>query len=170
MPKGMFFFFFGVFVLFCLLEVFLFCSPKALALNPLFSSCSSFVFFCFPFQNSNFSLDFCPSTLYFGKHDFFGGGLVQSLLFLPFPFLMFASVFQTNFPNMPFFKPNLFNVYLFIILLLLFLLLLLLFLFSCLMFFSLLFLSRFCFWHVFLIFLFCFLFGFRTMKQSSLQF
>ena len=58
-----------------------------------------------PFKIPSFLFPFCPSTPS-GKHSFLGGCSVFVFLYV-FLFLMFVSVFQTNFPNMPFFKPNL---------------------------------------------------------------
>ena len=113
--------------------------------------------FCPPFQIPSFLFPVCPATP-FGKTFL---GFVLSL-FLPFPFLMFASVFQTNFPNIPFSNPICSNFWLVVFLLLL---LFLLFLFSCVMFlfsFFMLVLSLVCF----PFFLFCFLFYFQIMKKN----
>ena len=86
---------------------FLFYVPQ----RPVFKSLLFFLFcflfwfsFCLPFQNSIFFFAFCPSTP-FGTILIFGVSL--SFFFLPFPFLMFAWFFQTNFPNIPFLKPKL---------------------------------------------------------------
>ena len=82
---------------------FYFCSPKGLSLKSFFSSYSVF-FFGFPFSRSYFSLLFVHQPL-FRKHYYFG--FLSFFFFLPFPFQMFACFFETNFPNIPFFKPRL---------------------------------------------------------------
>ena len=63
-----------------------------------------FLAFVFPFKTPFYPFAFWPSapfwkTLIFLVSFFF--------FFLPFPFLMFACFFQTNFPNIPFLKSNL---------------------------------------------------------------
>ena len=69
-----------------------------------------FFLFCFFFLLSSlsklhlFTLPFVHHPL-FGEH-YFGGSL---LYVFPFPLLMFASVFETNVPNLPFLKPKLFS-------------------------------------------------------------
>ena len=87
------------------LEVFcLFCSHKRPVLNCLFSS--YFVFcFCLPFQKSIFFFAFCPSTPF--RKDSLWGFFCFSFACL---FLMFACLFETNFPNIPFFKPKLLSL------------------------------------------------------------
>ena len=94
-----------------ILEVFfLFCSPNrpVFKVLPFFPFCFFFPF-CLPFQNSVFSLLFVHQPLF----GFFGGAILF-LFFLPFPFLMFACLFQTNFPNISFLKPKLLSCWLFI--------------------------------------------------------
>ena len=134
MQKGVFLFvflLFGGFVFFCvfffcleknpkgyfpaILEFFfLFCVPK----RPVFKILLFFLFcflfwfsFCLPFQNSIFFFAFCPSTPFWKTLIFW---VSLSFFFLPFPFLMFACFFQTNFPNIPFLKPKLLSFWLFI--------------------------------------------------------
>ena len=92
-------------------------SPQRLVFKILlfFLFCFLFWFsFCLPFQNSIFFSAFCPSTPFWKALIFL---VSLSFFFLPFPFLMFACFFQTNFPNIPFLKPKLLSflvVYLFI--------------------------------------------------------
>ena len=84
------------------LEVFcLFCSHKRPALKCFISSYFVF-FFAFVFLfNNPFLYFFCASTTFWKTLMF----LVSFFFFfLPFPFLMFACFFQTNFPNIPFFE------------------------------------------------------------------
>ena len=166
MQKGVFlghFFGFGVFFLrFCafvwfkiaqngyfpaFLEGFcLFCSYKRPVLKCFFSS-YFFCCFCLPFQKSMFFFAFCPATPFY-KRLFVG---FRFLLFcLPFPFLRFVCLFDTNFPNILFLKPNLLSF-----LAVSFFLLLFLFLFSLCMF------QPFCFyvgfvWGVVFVLCFCF--------------
>ena len=98
-----------------ILEVFcLFCSPKGLSLKSFFSSYSVFFSgfpFVFPFKTPFYPFAFWPSAP-FSKTLIFLVSL--SFFFLPFPFLMFACFFQTNFPNIPFLKPKLLSFWLFI--------------------------------------------------------
>ena len=125
MHKGVFWsvsWFFGVFfsqcfvLLFCKearkgyflanLEVF-YCSPKRPVFRILLFFLLCFlIWFSFfhPFQNSIFSLVFLHQPL-FGKHLYFG--FLLFFFFLPFHFLMFACFFETNFPNIPFWRPTL---------------------------------------------------------------
>ena len=63
--------------------------------------------FVFPFRNP-FFFAFCPSTP-FRKHYYFG--FLLFFLFLPFPFLMFACFFETNFPYIPFSNPGCFPLF-----------------------------------------------------------
>ena len=114
-----------------------------------------------PFKNQEF-------LCFLSINPFLEKTLVGFLLFffcLPFPFLTFACLFETIFPNIPFLKPKFLS-------LLAFFLLLFLFLFSWCMF------QPFCFYVGFVlvfvlfcafVFFFCFscfLFGFRSMKKS----
>ena len=189
MQKGVFFrhfFGFGGFVF--LLSVFLcFCfvqnSPKWLFscifrgfLSLLFpqKACLKvvlFFLFCFilllsSLSKIHFLFAFYPSTPFYRRLFV---GFLFFFFCLPFPFLRFACLFDTNFPNIPFLKSNLLSflaVYLCI--------LLFLFLFSLCMF------QPFCFFIVmlalFLVFfvvLFCvlfvssFLFCFQSMKKKA---
>ena len=94
------------------LEVFcLFCSHKRPVLNCLCSSYFVFFAFVFPFKNPFSSLLFCPSTP-FWKRLFVG--FLLFFFCLPFPFLMFACLFETNFPNIPFLNPSGFHYWQFI--------------------------------------------------------
>ena len=85
----------------------LFVTPKGM-FSKSFSSSYSVIFPCFPcvfiFKSPSFSLLFVHQPL-FGKHSWVFWGF----RFLPFPLLMFDCLFETNFPNIPFFKPNLFS-------------------------------------------------------------
>ena len=129
---------------------FLSCVPK----RPVFKILLFFLFcflfwfsFCLPFPNS-ISL-FCPSAPFWKTFIFL---VSLSFFFLPFPFLMFAGFFQTNFLNIPFLKPKLLSFSLFMYFFCCFL-----FLFSC---------SSFClsalmlalFLECFILFLSCFCF------------
>ena len=71
----------------------------------------------------------------------------------PFPFLMFARLFETNFPNIPFLKPKLLSF--FCCFVFVFMMYVSAFLFQC----------WFCFWYC-LLFLSCFLFCFQSMKKT----
>ena len=80
-------------------------SPK----RPVFQIIIFFLFFpCFPFvflfQNSIIYL--CSLSINPFLEKIFVWFLL-SLFLLPFPFLMFASFFETNFSNIPFLKPTL---------------------------------------------------------------
>ena len=109
------FFCFSAFLCFCFvqnspkwlfpafLEVFcLFCSHITLVLNCFFSSYFVLFAFVFPYKNPYFSLLLVHQPL-FRKDSLWG--------FFCFPFaclfLMFACLFETNFPNIPFVKPKL---------------------------------------------------------------
>ena len=84
------------------LEVFcLFCSHRRPVLKCFFSSYFVFFFFCLPFQKSIFIFSFCPSTP-FNKTLFVG--FLLFFFCLSFLFLSFACLFDTNFPNIPFFE------------------------------------------------------------------
>ena len=90
------------------LEVFcLFCSHKRPVLNCLCSSYFAFFFFCFclPFQKSIFFFAFLSINPFLEK-TLCG---VSFVFLLPFPFLMFACLFETNFPNIPFLNPRCFH-------------------------------------------------------------
>ena len=81
------------------------CSSK----RPVFKSfCSShpffLVFLCLPFQNSIFFLGLLSINPFLESFLFLG---FFSLSVLAFPLLMFAGFFEINFPNIPWFKPNL---------------------------------------------------------------
>ena len=111
-------FFFSVFLCFCFekgpkrlfscnFRVFLFYSvpPTGLSLKSVFfSSYSVFLFFLSSLVKIHFSFPFCPSTP-FWEHSYLG--FLLFFFLLPFPFLMFACFFETNFPNIPFWKPKL---------------------------------------------------------------
>ena len=174
-----FVFFFSVFLWFCLfqiaqngyfpacLEVFcLFCSHKRPVLKCFFFSYLVFFCFCLPFQKSIFIFSFCPSTP-FNKRLFVG--FLLFFFCLSFPFLSFACLFDTNFPNIPFLKSNLLSVFgCFFFLLLLLLLLLLLFCFHCVCFS----LSVFCCYVGFVfgvLVLFCFVFLFFFLVLLSVS-
>ena len=98
-----------------ILEVFcLFCSPK----RPVFKILLFFLFcffsgfpFVFPFKTPFYPFAFWPSAPFWKTLIFL---VSLSFLFLPFPFLMFACFFQTNFPTIPFLKPKLLSFWLFI--------------------------------------------------------
>ena len=114
---GGLFFFFSVFLWFCFVPN----SPKWLfscifrgflsILFPQKACLKGFLFFlfcffcfCLPFQKSIFVFSFCPSTP-FNKTLFVG--FLLFFFCLSFPFLSFACLFDTNFPNIPFLKSNL---------------------------------------------------------------
>ena len=155
------------------LEVFcLFCSHKRPVLKCFFSSYFVFFCFCLPFQKFIFIFSFCPSTP-FNKRLFVG--FLLFFFCLSFPFLSFACLFDTNFPNIPFWNPICFRFCLF------------LFSSVVVVFFSLCMFQPFCFFVVMLalfwVFLFCFvlcfcfcssfLFCFQSLKKGcffSLQF
>ena len=82
------------------LEVFcLFCSHKRPALKCFISSYFVFFLLLSSFSTIHFYIFCCPSTTFWKTLMF----LVSFFFFfLPFPFLMFACFFQTNFPNIPF--------------------------------------------------------------------
>ena len=86
-----------------ILEVFcLFCSPKRFVLK-----CFFFLFcflLLFSLSKIHFSLLFVHQPL-FRKDSLWG--FLLFFFCLPFPFLMFACLFETNFPNIPFLKPKL---------------------------------------------------------------
>ena len=126
MQKGVFwhvFWFFGglvfcfsVFLCFCFVKKgpkgyfpaileFFFVPPTGLSLQSFFSSYSVFFSFCFPMQNSIVFFSFLSINLFIGKHYYFCFFLFFFLL--PFPLLMFACFIETDFPNIPFLKPNL---------------------------------------------------------------
>ena len=79
---------------------FCFVPPKGLSLKSVFSSYFLFFFLLSSLSKFHFSLLFV-------HQPFLEICLVVSFvfLFLPFPFLMFACLFETNFPNIPFLKP-----------------------------------------------------------------
>ena len=84
-----------------ILEVFcLFCSHKRPVLRCFFSSYFVFFCFCHPFQTSILSLCFLAISHFLENINIFW--FLSFFFFLPFPFLMFACFFQTNFPNIPF--------------------------------------------------------------------
>ena len=116
----------NVYFLACL-EVFcLFCSHKRPVLNCLFSSYFVFFAFVFPFKNPFSSSCFLSINPLLEKTLC---GISFVFLLLAFPFLMFACLFETNIPNIPFLKPKLLSL-----LAIYFFLLLFLFLFSWCMF------------------------------------
>ena len=85
----------AIFKVFCL-----FCSHKRPALKCFISSYFVFFLLLSFFSTIHFYIFCCPTT--FWKTLMF---LVSFFFFfLPFPFLMFACFFQTNFPNFPFFE------------------------------------------------------------------
>ena len=148
------------------LEVFcLFCSHKRPVLKCFFSSYFVFFAFVFLFKNPFLYFLFVHQPL-FNKRLFVG--FLLFFFCLSFPFLSFACLFDTNFPNIPFLKSNLLSF------LAVFFFPLLLFLFSLSMF------QPFCFFVVmsalFLVFLFCFflcfcfcssfLFCFQSLKKG----
>ena len=111
------FFFFSVFLWFCFVQnspkwlfscIFrgflsiLFPQKACLKVFVFFPFC--FFFFCLPFQETIFSLPFVHQPLFY-KRLFVG--FLFFFFCLPFPFLRFACLFDTNFPNIPFLKPNL---------------------------------------------------------------
>ena len=183
MQKGVFFhhffgfgglvFIFSVFLWFCLfqiaqngyfpafLEVFcLFCSHKRPVLEWFFSSCFVFFAFVFLFKNPFLYFLFVHQPL-FNKRLFVG--FVLFFFCLSFPFLSFACLFDTNFPNIPFFEIQfafVFGCFFF---------LLLLFLFSLCMFqpFCFLLLCWLLFFGVFVLFCFVFLFFFLVLLSVS---
>ena len=141
------------------LEVFcLFCSHKRPVLKCFFLPILFFLLLS-SLQKSIVLFAFCPSTPFY-KRLFVG--FLFFFFCLPFPFLRFACLFDTNLPNIPFLKPNSFSF------LAVSFFLLLLFLFSLCMF------QPFCFYVGFVYFfvLFCvlllssFLFCFQSMKQA----
>ena len=76
---------------------FFFVSPKGLSLKSLFSAYSVFFSgfpFVFPFKTPLFFFAVYPSTSFWKTLIFL---VSLSFVFLPFPFLMFACFFQTNF-------------------------------------------------------------------------
>ena len=92
-----------------ILEVFVYFVPqKACLWNPSFLP---ILFSFLPFKTPFYPFAFWPSAP-FSKTLIFLVSL--SFFFLPFPFLMFACFFQTNFPNIPFLKPKLLSFWLFI--------------------------------------------------------
>ena len=105
-----------------ILEVFcLFCSHKRPVLRCFFSSYFVFFAFVFPFKTPFYPFAFWPSAPFWKTLIFL---VAFFFFFLLFPFLLFACFFQTNFPNIPFLKSNLFSflvVFLFFFLLFLFL-------------------------------------------------
>ena len=130
LQKGVFLVCFGFFLWFCFLFslcfVRLFCNkgpkrlfpailevfvdvfpPKGLSLKSLFSSYSVFlfVFLLSSLSKFHFFFAFCPSTLFL--ENIINFWFLLFLIFLSFPFLMFACFFETNFPNIPFLKPKL---------------------------------------------------------------
>ena len=84
--------------------VYLFPQKACLKLFIFFLFC--FFAFVFPFKNPF-------SSLLFVHQPLLEKTLCGVLLFFfcsPFPFLMFACLFETNFPNIPFFKPKLLSL------------------------------------------------------------
>ena len=142
---------------------FFFVSPKGLSLKSFFSSYSVF-FSGFPFVcpfKTPFFLCFLSINPFLENIDIL---VSLSFFFLPFPFLMFVCFFQTNFPNIPFWNPSCFHVWLFYLFLQLFL-----FLFSCFMFLPFCFDVGFVFgmfYVVLVLFLFCFLFCFHRLWKT----
>ena len=114
------FLFVSFWALWFFLFVFLFCLEKApqkaiflqfifFPKRPVFKIIIFFLFFpCFPFvflfQNSIIFLCFLSINPFLEKIFVW---FLLSLFLLPFPFLMFASFFETNFSNIPFLKPTL---------------------------------------------------------------
>ena len=87
------------------LEVFcLFCSHKRPVLKCFFSSYFIFFAFVFLFKNPFIYFLFVHQPL-FNKRLFVG--FLLFFFCLSFPFLSFACLFDTNFPNIPFLKSNL---------------------------------------------------------------
>ena len=87
------------------LEVFcLFCSHKRPVLKCFFSSYFVFFAFVFLFKNPFLYFLFVHQPL-FNKRLFVG--FLLFFFCLSFPFLSFACLFDTNFPNIPFLKSNL---------------------------------------------------------------
>ena len=81
---------------------------KGLSFKSFSSSyCVFFLVFPFvcPFKFLSIFFAFCPSTPLWKTLLF--GVVLQSFFLLPFPLLMFACFFETNFPEIPFFKTNL---------------------------------------------------------------
>ena len=72
--------------------------------------------FCLPFKIP-FFLCFCPSTPYWKRSLV---GVISVFLYLSFPFLMFASFFETHFLTSPFWNPSCFCFWHFFLLLFLF--------------------------------------------------
>ena len=90
------------------LEVFcLFCSHKRPVLNCLCSSYFAFFAFVFPFKNPFSSLLFCPSNPFLEK-TLCGVSFVFLLLAFSFPNI--CLFVETNFPNIPLFKPKLLSL------------------------------------------------------------
>ena len=92
------------------LEVFLFCSPKRLVFHIFLSSsycvcCSLFFLFSSLSKVYLISLLFVDQPLFGIRFFVWGGGRVSSVFLLPLS--LFACCFETNFPNIPFFKTNL---------------------------------------------------------------
>ena len=63
-----------------------------------------FFAFDFPFKNPFFNFAFYPSTPFYRRLFV---GVLLFFFCLPFPFLRFACLFDTNFPNIRFLKSNL---------------------------------------------------------------
>ena len=116
--------FFFVFLCLCfvksyfpaILEFFYFVPLKGLSLKSFFSSYSVFFFwlsFCLLLQNT------ISSLLFVVINPFFLENIIIFCFFivvLPFPFLMFACFFETNFPNIPVFYPGCLHLWLVIFL------------------------------------------------------
>ena len=131
---------------------FFFVSPKGLSLKSLFSSYSVFFSGCpfvFPFKTPFFLCFLSINPVYWKTLIFL---VSLSFFFLPFPFLMFACLFQTTFLTSHFWNPSCFH-------------------FGCLFIFSVVFVFVFmfhvsaflfwcwlCFWYVLFLFLSCFCF------------
>ena len=124
------------------------CSPKTCLWSPSFL----LILFCFlvfllsSLSNFHIFFGFCPSTSFERYYSF---GFFCLSFFVALPLFMFACFFQTNFPNIPFLKPELLAclaVSLFILLLL----------FSCFMFLPFCFYAGFVFGILFILLLFCF--------------
>ena len=136
------------------LEIFcLFCSHKRPVLKCLFSS--YFVFFAFvSLSKIHFFICFLSINPFYRRLFV---GFLFFFFCLPFPFLSFACLFDTNFPNIPFLKSNLLS----------FLAVSFFFCCSCFCFHCVCFsLSVFCCYvgFVFGVFLFCFVFCFCLLS------
>ena len=132
-----------------------FLSILLLSLNSFFSSC--FFFVLSSLSNFHFSLLFVHQPL-LGERSYVW--FLLFFFFLPFPFLMFACFFETNFPSTPFCNPSCFHFCFFFFLFFLFV-------FSWCMFLPFCFCVSFVFGNDLVLFMFlsCFLFCFQSMKK-----